>query len=156
MNAHVGFSACYPSKWIPSLREDLDQANQWVEFIAPTAEGNARTELRFISVSMSPATPGSTDEEFLQGISKWLTTEHQDRVRVYPQAITVDGRKSVDTNYEGTVVLGKAVVKLSTWTTALLGNGRQWYIEVVGRSEYEQELEEIHRQFLSHFHLLPL
>ena len=152
----IGFSACYPAGWLVWKQEDEINALQRVDFTVPMPDNGTRTGLRFVSITVSPGTIGSNEDEFLQSIAKWLTQEPQQEWLARPQMIRVDGWRAVDAGYEGTVVFGREVVGVTRWVTAFWANDKQWIIEVVGRSDYRQELEEIHNQFLPYFHLLPL
>jgi hypothetical protein len=153
VDAGMGFSACYPTGWSISKRYNPDTGVTRMDFTAP-ADTNTRAGLRFASVSVSPAAPFSSDEEFVREINNWLLQEYYRRLLTYPDIIEVDGRKAVDAGYEAAVVLGREVVEVTRWVTAFWVEDRQWFIEVAGRSQYREELEEIHSKLLSHFHLL--
>ena len=154
VDAEMGFSACYPVGWSVSKRYNPDTGVTRMDFTAP-ADTDTRARLRFASVSVLPAAPFSSDEEFLREINNWLRQEYYRRLLTRPDLIEVDGRKAVDAGYEAVVVFGREVVEVTRWVTAFLVEDQQWFIEVAGRSQYREELEEIHSKFLSHFLLLP-
>ena len=47
------------------------------------------------------------------------------------------------------------MVAVAGWEAVMLADGQQWAIEVVGRTEYRENLEAVHTTFLESFHLLP-
>lgn len=154
-NAAFGFSACYPTGWTPWAREDPDQAIRWVEFIAPVVgEVTSREQLEFISVSNSPLPLGPSEAEFLHQMNKALATEHEANLRVPPRQIEMDGRRAVDSSHSASLALGRGVLEITAWTTILPANSRQWTIDIVGPSEYHEELDRLHDEFLSQFHVL--
>ena len=156
VDADMGLSACYPTGWAISKRVDHETELTRVDFTAPAPDSSTRAGLRFISVSVSPAIPVSSDTDFLREINNWLIQEYYRRLLHRPDIIEVDGRKAVDAGYEATVVLGREVVEVTRWVTVFRVEDRQWFIEVAGRSQYRDELEEIRNQVLSGFHLLAL
>lgn len=156
VDIQMGFSACYPTGWSISRRQDLGPALTHVDFTAPAPDSSTRAGLRFVSVSVSPAIPVSSDAEFLREINNWLIQEYHQRLLRRPDRIEVDGWKAVDAGYEATVVFGREVVEVTRWVTVLRVEDQQWFIEVAGRSQYREELDRIRSQLLSRFHLLSL
>ncbi len=150
----MGFSACFPLDWVLSKKRDPENRLTRVSFNAPA--GTTGAGLRFISVSVSPAVPASSEEQVLQEMNNWLLQEYYQALLTRPRFILVDGRRSVDAGYEATVVLGREAVKVTRWVTILLAEDQQWFVDVAGRSEYRDELEQLRSQFLSSFHLLPV
>jgi hypothetical protein len=152
-DARMGFSACYPEGWLVLTQEDPEVELVRVAFNPP--EGSRGAGLRFIPVSTTPALPVFTDEEFLQEIDNWLQLEYYQRLLTQPQIILLDQHKAVDAAYETRVVLGREVVDVTRWVTALRAHDRRWFIEVAGRTQYREELERIRAQFLAYFRIVP-
>jgi hypothetical protein len=149
----MGFSACYPEGWLVSTSEDPSSELMRVAFNPP--EGSRGAGLRFISVSTTPALPAFTDEEFLQEIDDWLQQEYYQRLLTQPHIILVDEHRAVDAAYEARVVLGREVVDMTRWVTALRAHDQRWFIDVAGRTQYREELERIRAQFLAYFLISP-
>ncbi len=146
----IGFSACYPAGWVRSQREDRENQTRWVDYATP-ASGTG-SELKFVSVRVAPRMADSTDDALLKTVAKWLTQE-------FPQglitsALLVDGQEAIEVRHEATLVLGREVLGVTAWTAVFLARDQQWEIEVAGRSEFREELERIHDQFLPHFLIL--
>jgi hypothetical protein len=87
-------------------------------------------------------------------MDKALRIEYQDQLKVGPHVIVLDGRRAVDASYDAPVVLGREVLSMAAWMTIFVARGQQWAIEVVGPSEYREELGQIRDQFLAQFHVL--
>jgi hypothetical protein len=153
VDARMGFSACHPEGWLVSTREDPEFELLRATFSPP--EDSKGAGLRFIAVSTTPALPIFTDEEFLQEIDNWLQQEYYRRLLTRPHIVWVDQHKAVDAAYEATVVLGREVVDVTRWVTALRAHGQRWFIDVAGRTQYRGELERIRAQFLAHFRVVP-
>ena len=155
VDTEMGFSACYPTGWVISRGQQPQSAITWVGFASPKADLKTGSELRLIMVKASPsvASPG---EDFLTAAEELLRNIYGQKMLDSPSRIVVDGREAVEVTYiEEPGAFQGGVVKLTGWTAAFLAEGKQWVIEVVGRSGYRRELEGIHRQFLSHLHVLP-
>jgi hypothetical protein len=72
-SSSAGFSACYPVEWLASEKAVDENGVRRVSFQPkPGAEGAG---LRFVTVAVSPATAGLTEEEFLQQVDNWLRQE---------------------------------------------------------------------------------
>gem|GEM_PF-1636693 len=155
-NAQLGFSACYPTGWVVSQHEDQEHAMRGVSFVPPTMDADTGVGFKIITVSISPGITGSNEEEILKAIALQLIRKYEKVLLGWPYDVLVDGRKAVEANYEITTLSGSEVMKVTGWEATFVASGRQWTISVAGRSEYRAELEDIHNQFLSHFHLLPL
>jgi hypothetical protein len=153
VEAAMGFSACYPEGWLIVTSEDPQSELMRVTFNPP--QGSRGAELRFISVSTTPALPAFTDEEFLQQIDNWLQQEYYERLLTQPHIILVDEHRAVDAAYEARVVLGREVVDMTRWVTALRAHDRRWFVDVAGRTQYRDELEHIRAQFLAYFRISP-
>nr|MBC7245197.1 hypothetical protein [Chloroflexota bacterium] len=149
----MGFFACYPDGWLIAKKEDPDAQLIMVSFNAPA--GTKDAGLRFISVSTSPAITDYSDEDFLREITHWLTQEYYEQFLIYPQTVLIDDRKAVEAVYSARVVLGREVVEVTRWISAFQSYGQRWFIEVAGRAEYRNELEQIHAQFLAHLRVFP-
>jgi hypothetical protein len=149
----MGFSACYPEGWLLSTSEDPEFELLRVTFSPP--QNSKGAGLRFITVSTTPALPIFTAEEFLQEIDNWLQQEYYQRLLTQPHIVLVDEHNAVDAAYETRVVLGREVVDVTRWVTALRAHGRRWFIDVAGRTQYREEIEGIRAQFLTHFRVVP-
>jgi hypothetical protein len=151
-NNNMGFSACYPDGWLVIGREDPENELKLVTFVAPA--GTEGAGLRSVSVTVTPVIAGYSDADFLQEIDNWLLQEYYDRLLSRPQIIDLDAHKAVDAGYEARVVLGREVVEVTRWVTALRAHDQRWFIDSVGRSQHRDELETIRAQFLSSLHIL--
>lgn len=149
--SEIAFSACYPKGWVVSAKWDVE--NEWTQLtFSPPAEVEG-AGLRFISVTVQPASETDTDQDFLQEIENWLLLEYYDRLLLNPQVTEVDGYRAVDAAYEVRLVLQRRVVDLTRWITALRANDLHWFIEVAGRTENRDELERLRGQFLASLHV---
>lgn len=153
VDTRMGFSACYPVGWAFTEFEDPENQMKRINFIAPASASSTRSELKFISVSVVPRSGESSDEALLKTIAKWLDEE-------YPQglitsAVWVDEQEAIEVTHEGTLILGREVLEVTRWMTVFVADDQEWEIEVAGRSDYRQELEQVHDQFLARFHILP-
>jgi len=122
---------------------------RWVDFTPP---GSIDRESKFVSVRVSPAT-ASSEEEALDSMALWLIRRYDEALLGWPQLVWVDGRKGAEVKYEELVFL-EAPVQFTGWTTMFQAEDREWLIEVAGRSEHRQEMEGIHGQFVSLFHVV--
>jgi hypothetical protein len=136
--------------------EDPQQATRRVDFDSPASNPDTGEELMFVSVRVSPNPTGSSDDEFLAATAISLINKYSEGLLSWPSSIEVDGRDGVEANYETALPFATGVVTVTGWEAVFLVDSRQWTIEVVGRSEYRGELEGIHGEFLSSFHLLPV
>ncbi len=152
VNRDMGFSACYPDGWLIIGREDRENELKQVTFAAPA--GTEGAGLRSLSVAVTPVIAGYSDADFLQEIDNWLLQEYYDRLLTQPQIIDLDAHKAVDAAYEARVVLGREVVEVIRWVTALRAHDQRWFIDFVGRSQYRDDLETIRGQFLSSLRIL--
>jgi hypothetical protein len=127
-----------------------------VDFDSPTSNRSTGEGLKLISVRVSPNLTGSSGEGFLEASAKSLVDRYLGVLLSWPYSIQVDEREGVEANYEVTLPFGTETATVIGWEAVFLADNQQWTIEVVGRREYRDELEDIHSQFLSHFHVLPL
>ncbi len=148
------FSACYPEGWSIARGEDGDASSIRLSFLAPA--GSRGAGLRLISVSLSPALVLDSEEDFVHHVAQWMLQEYYRTLLSHPDIIRVDGRKAVDVGYDAPVVLGREVVEVTRWLTVFQVEDQQWTIQVTGRSQYRDELDEIRGHVLAHFHLLGL
>ncbi|UCC75533.1 MAG: hypothetical protein JSW37_08380 [Anaerolineales bacterium] len=151
-NTNMGFSVCYPDGWLIIGREDQENELKLVTFVAPA--GTEGAGLRSLSVAVTPVIAGYSDADFLQEIDNWLLLEYYDRLLTAPRIIDLDAHRAVDAAYEARVVLGREVVDVTRWVTALRAHDQRWFIDFVGRSQYRDELETIRGQFLSSLRIL--
>jgi len=152
VNNDMGFSACYPDGWLIIGREDRENELKLLTFAAPA--GTEGAGLRSLSVTVTPVIAGYSDVDFLQEIDNWLLQEYYDRLLTRPQIIDLDAHKAVDAAFEARVVLGREVVEVTRWVTALRAHDQRWFIDFVGRSQYRDQLEVIRAQFLSSLRIL--
>jgi len=152
VNNDMGFSACYPDGWLIIGREDRENELKLLTFVAPA--GTEGAGLRSLSVTVTPVIAGYSDVDFLQEIDNWLLQEYYDRLLTRPQIIDLDAHKAVDAAFEARVVLGREVVEVTRWVTALRAHDQRWFIDFVGRSQYRDQLEVIRAQFLSSLRIL--
>ncbi len=105
------------------------------------------------------AAAAANEDEALKALAKSLTDKYGETLVVQPHDIIVDGHKAVEAGYEVVVVFAKdteqeSEVDMIGWDVLFISGAKQWAITITGRSEFRQELEGIHSQFLSTFHLL--
>jgi hypothetical protein len=117
-------------------------------------------DFKLIGVAALDASPAANEDEALKALSKKLTDKYGQTVVVQPHDIVVDGHKAVEVGYELVAVFGadteqEAEVDMVGWDVSFISGAKEWAITITGRSEFRQELEGIHNQFLSAFHLLP-
>jgi len=129
---------------------------QWVDFDAPTSNRATGEGLKLVSVRTSPNSTGASGEEFLSAIALSLIKEYSESLVDWPHSIRANGWEGVEAHYERTVHFGTQAVTVTGWEAVLLVENRQWTIEVVGRSEYGDELQGIHSEFLSNLQFLPI
>ncbi len=154
VDRQMGFSACYPADWVIVNGRGEGNALRWMGFASPGSDLKTGEELRLVVVKVSPPMiePGAG---FLEAIEELLSAEYGQRLLGSPYRILVDGREAVEVSYiELPAVFEGGPLKLGGWTATFLADGKQWVIEVFGRSGYRTELVGIHGQFLAHFQVL--
>ena len=154
VDTQMGFSSCYPSGWI-LLRGEEESGLEWVGFLSPAADWKTGNEWRLVLIKSLPSNvvPG---DEFLLAAEELLVNNYGQKLLGLPMHITVDGQQAVEVSYiEEPGLFAEGVAKLTGWTVVFLANGKQWVIEVTGRSGYRLELEGVHQQVLKEFHILP-
>jgi len=153
-NDEMGFAACPPAGWTLSDHDDAEHSTKWSNFSPPTSNAQTGEGFQILSVGESPNPAGSDEEAAVKQAALRLIREYGGSLKGWPYSITVDGRKSVEAHYTGLVVFETGVVELTGWEAVLVVGDRQWTIAAIARSELSAEMEEVHKQFLSHFQIL--
>ena len=109
-----------------------------------------------IALRLSPNTTGVSGEEFLGATALSLIKEYSDFLIEWPYLFLLNGRQGVEANYEAGLPFQGGRVSVIGWKAVFLEGDQQWLIQVVGRSEYREELEGIHDRFLAGFHLVTV
>jgi hypothetical protein len=147
----LGFTACHPAGWAVSEEDDPQQAARWVIFNAPTSNRDTGEGLMFLGVGLSANTTGKTGDEYLAASALALIKEFSDFLVEWPYSIRVGERDMVEANFQLGMPLQSGRVMVVGWKGYLLAGAQQWMIQVVGRSEYRNELQAMHDEFVVHF-----
>lgn len=153
-NDELGFAACPPVGWTLSEHDDAEHSTRWSNFSPPTSNAQTGEGFQIVSIGESPNPAGSDEEAGLKQAALRLIKEYGGSLKGWPYSITVDGRKTVEAHYTGIVVFETGVVELTGWEAVVIVGGRQWTIAAIARSELSTQMEEVHKQFLSHFQIL--
>jgi hypothetical protein len=128
---------------------------QWLDFDAPGSNPESGEGLKLISLRISPNATGATGAEFLGAAALSLIDKYEDVLVDWPYQIQISGRDAVEAHYQRTVHVGTQSLEVMGWEAVALVADQVWAIEVLGRSEYRDELQGIHTEFLSSFRVLP-
>ena len=150
----LGFSACRPDGWTVSEEDDALEARHWVIFQAPGSNRDTGEGFKLIGVSPSANTTGNSGDEFLGASALALIKEYSDWLVEWPYALTISGRDAVEANFQMSLPFQSGRVTVVGWKAFFLANDQQWLIQAMGRSEYRDELQGIHDEFLARF-LVP-
>ena len=147
----LGFRACHPSGWTVSEQDDPEEAARWITFNASTSNRDTGEGLKLIAVRVSGNPTGKTGDDFLAASAVSLINEFSERLIEWPYAVKIGNSDGVEANYQMGLLFQAGRVMVVGWKAYLLSGDQQWLIQAVGRSEYRNELEIIHDEFLVHF-----
>jgi hypothetical protein len=158
VDTNVGFSVCYPAGWVISEFEEPEESRTIFVFDSPSMDAQTGAGFKMIVVQISPNT-ASSEEEALTIAAEQLTENFGEVLLDPPHDVTLDGRRAVEATFEILLAFGEEeaeeIIESFWWETVSVTDDKQWVIRLAGRSEYRQELEAIHGELLSHFHVLP-
>ena len=150
------FSACYPRDWVISESDQPEQGVRLVNFESPSSNRSTGAGLKAISVSTYPNPTGASGEDFLKAMATELIQRYEQGLVGWPRSFKVGEREGVEARFRMALPFPTEVVSVVGWEGAFLAeDGQAWGILLLGRSEYEAELQGIHDQFLANLQLLP-
>ena len=154
-DSKLGFSACYPSAWQVSQYDDPEDKVMGVDFLSATDATNPVPKR--IAVRIAPIESEESEEKILEGFAIELMNRRSASGRpIVPiAAILIDGHNAAQDTQEGSTYVEGKQTELVGWVAGFPARQRMWYINVSGPSESKMEVEDIYKEFIAQFHLVP-